>query len=84
VTHLTLIDWTNNDGFKYLQLLPSNVEYPLLENNMGEEKPLGLLHLFTGLLPFIMKNNQNFPDCPLQNKYRENPSIVATCILMFQ
>jgi hypothetical protein len=58
-----MIDWTNTDGFKDLPLLPSNLECPLLENNMGEGKPLGpLLHLI-GLLPFIMKNYQNFTDC---------------------
>ncbi len=73
VTHLTMIDWTNTDGFKDLPLLPSNFEYPLLGNNMGERKPLGPLLHFTGLLPFIMKNYQNFPDCLLQNKYRVYP-----------
>jgi hypothetical protein len=64
-----MIDWTNTDGFKDLPLLPSDFEYPLLENNMGEGKPLGLLLHFTGLLLFIMKNYQKFPDCPLRNKY---------------
>jgi hypothetical protein len=73
VTHLTMIDWTNTDGFKDLPLLPSNFEYPLLENNMGEGKQSGLLLHFTSLLPFIMNNYQKFPDCPLQNKYREYP-----------
>jgi hypothetical protein len=73
VTHLTIIDWTNTDGFKDLQLLPSDFEYPLLENNMGEGKPLGPLLHFTGLLPFIMKIYQKLPDCPLWNKYREYP-----------
>jgi hypothetical protein len=73
VTHLTMIDWTNIDGFKDLPLLPSNLKCPLLENNMGEGKPLCLLLHFTGLLPFIMKNYPKFPDCPLQNKYREHP-----------
>jgi hypothetical protein len=51
-----MIDLTNNDSFKDLPFLPSNLECPLLENNMGEGKPLGLLLHFTGLLPFIMKN----------------------------
>jgi hypothetical protein len=64
VTHLTIIDWTNTRGFEDLPLLPSNFEYPLLENNMGEGKPLGPLLHFTGLLSFIMKNYQKFPDCP--------------------
>jgi hypothetical protein len=73
VTHLTMIDWTKTDGFKDLPLLPSDFEYPPLENNMGKGKPLGPLLPFTGLLPFIMKNYQKFPDCPLQNKYREYP-----------
>jgi hypothetical protein len=73
VTHLTMIDWTNTDGFKDLPLLPSNFEYPLLENNMGEGKSLGLLLHFTDLLPFIMKFYPKFPDCPLRNKYREYP-----------
>jgi hypothetical protein len=73
VTHLTMIDWTKTDGFKDLPLLPSNFEYPLLENNMGEEKPLGPLLHFTGLLPFIMKNYHFFSDCLLKNKYREYP-----------
>jgi hypothetical protein len=50
VTHLTMIDWSNTDGFKDLHLLPSNFEHPLLENNMGEGKPLGPLLHFTGLL----------------------------------
>jgi hypothetical protein len=40
---------------------------------MGEGKPLGPLLHFSGLLPFIMKNYQKFPDCPLRNKYREYP-----------
>jgi hypothetical protein len=70
-----MIDWTNTDGFKDLPLLPFNFEYPLLEINMVEAKPLALgslLH-FTGLLPFILKNYQKFLDCPLQDKYREYP-----------
>jgi hypothetical protein len=73
VTHLTMIDWTNTDGFKDLPLLPSDLECSLLENNMGEGKPLGPLLHFTGLLPFIMKNCQNFPNCWLQKQYREYP-----------
>jgi hypothetical protein len=68
VTHLTMIDWTNTDGFKDLPLVPSDLKCPLLENNMGEGKPLGLLLHFTDLLLFIIKNHQKFPDCPLQNK----------------
>jgi hypothetical protein len=59
VTHLTMIDWSNTDGFKDLPLLPSNFEYPLLENNMGEGKPLGPLLHFTSLFPFILKIMQN-------------------------
>jgi hypothetical protein len=73
VIHLTIIDWTNTDGLKDLPLLSSDFEYPLLENNIGEGKPLGLLLHITSLLPFIMKNNQKCPDCPLRNKYREHP-----------
>jgi hypothetical protein len=68
-----MIDWTNTDGFEDLPLLPSDLECPLLENNMGEGKLLGLLLHFTGLLPFIMKNYQNFTDCLLRKKYREYP-----------
>jgi hypothetical protein len=48
VTHLKMIDWMNTDGFKDLPLLPSTFEYPLLENNMGEGKPLSLLLHITG------------------------------------
>jgi hypothetical protein len=66
-------DWKNTDDCKELPLLPSNFEYPLLENNMAQEKPLGPLLHFTGLPPFIMKNYSKFPDCPLRNKYREYP-----------
>jgi hypothetical protein len=73
VTRLTMIDWTKTDGFKDLALLPSNLECPLPENNMGEGKPLGWLLHFTGLLPFVMIFFQNFTDCPLQKKYREYP-----------
>jgi hypothetical protein len=51
-----MIDWKNTDGFEDLPVLQSDFEYPLLENNMGEGKPLGPLFHFTGLLPFIMKN----------------------------
>jgi hypothetical protein len=54
-----MIDWKNNDGFKDLPLLPSDLKCPLLENNMGEGKPLGPLLHFTGLLPFIKKNTCN-------------------------
>jgi hypothetical protein len=67
-----MIDWTNTDGFKDLPLLPSNLKCQLMENNMGKERSLGLLLHFTGLLPFILKNYQKFPDCPWQNKYTEN------------
>jgi hypothetical protein len=68
-----MIDWTNTDGFKDLPLLPLNLECPLLENNMGEGKPLGPLLHFTDLIPFIMKHYQNFPDYLLQKKNREYP-----------
>ncbi len=40
---------------------------------MSEGKSLGSLLHFTGLLPFIMKNCQKFPDCLLRKKYREYP-----------
>jgi hypothetical protein len=73
VTQLTMIYWTNTDGFKDLPLFPSNFKCQLLENNMGEGKPLGPLLHFTCLLPLIMKNYQKFPDCQLRNKYREYP-----------
>ncbi len=68
-----MINWTNSVGFKDLPLLPLDLECPLLENNTGEGKPFGQLLHFTGLLPIIMKNYQNFTDCPLQKKYREYP-----------
>ncbi len=68
-----MIDWTNTDGFKDLPLLPSDLKCPLLENNIGEGKPLGLLLHFTGLLPFIMKIYQKFSDCPLWKISREYP-----------
>jgi hypothetical protein len=50
-----MIDYSNTDGFKDLPSLPSGLECPLLENNMGEGSPLCPWLHFAGLLPFIMK-----------------------------
>jgi hypothetical protein len=68
-----MIDWTNTDRIEDLPLLSSDLKCQLLVSNMGEGKSLGPLLHFTGLLSLIMKNYQKFPDCQLQNKYRENP-----------
>ncbi len=73
LTHLTMTNWTNTDGLKDLPIIPSDFEYPPLENNMGEGEPLGPLLHSTGLLPIVLKIYPKFPDCPLRNKYREYP-----------